>query len=319
MTQSKNLWVLPTDKPSRLYLTTHEYIFEEGYSLSTDECENKHIYITSDEEIKEGDFGLCSLGTILKFLENGVYNYSLWKKIILTTDLDLIKDGVQAINDDFLEWFVKNPSCEEVDVWINKFYGNKKEMMFNVYGKYKIIIPKEESKTAWVGVLHDKLNEYHPAEYELKDIYQGEGCLPNFPNEELCQIWCDSKYKEEPNYNMKQEILDEMEKQETLEEGFYRIRKSIDYEEFDFTSFELGAKWQQEKHKELFNQETLENVAKELFLNGYECGVESQERSYSEEDMKQFGDWCRNGLLNTEYGFEKLDKHLEQWKQLTKK
>ena len=40
---------------------------------------------------------------------------------------------------------------------------------------------------------------------------------------------------------------------------------------------------------------------------------------YSEEDMKQFGDWCRNGLLNTEYGFEKLDEHLEQWKQFKNK
>jgi hypothetical protein len=36
-------------------------------------------------------------------------------KIILTTDQDLIKDGVQAIDDEFLEWFVKNPSCEEVE------------------------------------------------------------------------------------------------------------------------------------------------------------------------------------------------------------
>ena len=43
------------------------------------------------------------------------------KKIILTTDPDLIKDGVQAIDDEFLEWFVKNPSCESVEVgygWI---------------------------------------------------------------------------------------------------------------------------------------------------------------------------------------------------------
>lgn len=46
---------------------------------------------------------------------------------------------------------------------------------------------------------------------------------------------------------------------------------------------------------------------------------EQQERSYSDEDMKSFGDWCRNGLLNTEYGFEKLDEHLEKWKQFKKK
>jgi hypothetical protein len=32
----------------------------------------------------------------------------LLQKIILTTDLDLIKDGVQSIDNEFLEWFVKN-------------------------------------------------------------------------------------------------------------------------------------------------------------------------------------------------------------------
>jgi hypothetical protein len=37
-----------------------------------------------------------------------------------------------------------------------------------------------------------------------------------------------------------------MEK-ETLEEAFDRIFDSIDYTEFDFTSFEQGAKWQQER------------------------------------------------------------------------
>ena len=43
------------------------------------------------------------------------------KKIILTTDQDLLKDGVQPIDDEFLEWFVKNPNCESVEVgygWI---------------------------------------------------------------------------------------------------------------------------------------------------------------------------------------------------------
>ena len=43
-----------------------------------------------------------------------------------------------------------------------------------------------------------------------------------------------------------------------------------------------------------------------------------QERSYSEEDMKSFGDWCRNGLLNIEYSVDRLNEHLEQWKQFKK-
>jgi hypothetical protein len=60
-----------------------------------------------------------------------------WKKIILTTDQDLIADGVQAIDDEFLEWFVKNPSCEFVEWDKNYNRGNEKYY-------YKIIIPQEE-------------------------------------------------------------------------------------------------------------------------------------------------------------------------------
>jgi hypothetical protein len=161
----------------------------------------QHIYITSDEEIKEYDYFLNTLnGTIDKcedIISQKNVNLSNWlKKIILTTDQDLIKNGVQAIDDEFLQWFVENPSCEEAKVEITEISCIIPN--FGDVDKYRIAIPKQESKTAWVGVLHDKLNEYHPAEYELKDIYQGEGCLPNFPDEELCQIWCDSQYKEVP-------------------------------------------------------------------------------------------------------------------------
>lgn len=67
-----------------------------------------------------------------------------YKKIILTTNKLLIKDGIQAINDDFLEWFVKNPSCEEVEVIQEQYTQNyHKDIWFN---RYKIIIPKEEPK-----------------------------------------------------------------------------------------------------------------------------------------------------------------------------
>ena len=117
----KNIHVLSTDKPSRLYLNTKEYIFDNEYSLSTDECQNKHIYITSDEEIKEGDWFLEKAGRQYPIQWNGIEKLNFHcKKIILTTDQDLIKDGVQAIDDEFLEWFVKNPSCGVVDVeWID--------------------------------------------------------------------------------------------------------------------------------------------------------------------------------------------------------
>jgi len=91
----KNLHLLPTDKVPQ------------------------HIYITSDEEIKEGDWIICSMSIApTQALKNE--DYSLpngWRKIILTTDQELGNDGVQAIDDKFLEWFVENPSCEEVEVY----------------------------------------------------------------------------------------------------------------------------------------------------------------------------------------------------------
>jgi hypothetical protein len=109
----------------------------------------RKIYITSDKEIKEGDWFIHTSQQIKKcesivgksiVIDNG--KSSLWsdksKKIILTTDQDLIKDGVQAINDEFLEWFVNNPSCEEVKI---EDYGN----LYNF--RYLVLIPREETKT----------------------------------------------------------------------------------------------------------------------------------------------------------------------------
>jgi len=241
----KNIHVLPTDKPSRLRITSKDKLILSTIPVGS-KGETQNIYITNDEEIKEGDWVyLEKYKNVLQFkLPSNKYFY---KKIILTTDQDLIKDGVQAIDDEFLKWFVNNPSCEEVEVEGHIYKGQDET-------EYKIIIPKEEPKTAWVGVLHDKLNEYHPAEYELKDIYQGEGCLPNFPDEELCQIWCESKYKEEP-------------KQETLEEAAERhvninvakYAPKLMYKEH----FIAGAKWQQERS---YSEEEVYNILQFLKL-----------------------------------------------------
>jgi hypothetical protein len=140
----KNIHVLPTDKPSRLFkcrfkgrfildpFTDLEGCFEEGF-------DPQNTYITNSEEIKEGDyFWKPDCNMIFKA------EYTPHKgcqKVILTTDQDLIKDGVQSIDDEFLEWFVKNPSCEEVEIF--KFKTRlRDEWRF----EYKIIIPKEEPK-----------------------------------------------------------------------------------------------------------------------------------------------------------------------------
>jgi hypothetical protein len=111
--KSKNIHVLPTENSSILsynkdgVLELHRLQWRKN---------TQHIYITNDEFIEEGDFALnLNTKTIVQY--DGIKGLnSNYKKIILTTDQDLIKDGVWGIEDGFLEWFVKNPSCEYVEL-----------------------------------------------------------------------------------------------------------------------------------------------------------------------------------------------------------
>ena len=156
----KNIYILPTDKPSRIIKSQdNDFIL-----LNTDapnwfeinlKTTKQHIYITSDEEIKEGDwiFQEC-LNMPHRLIKTDAENVKVLnnlnkcKKIILTTDQDLIKDGVQAIPDDFLEWFVENPSCDNVEVM---------PIGFEDRDDYKIIIPKEEPKQCGICNMYPRL------------------------------------------------------------------------------------------------------------------------------------------------------------------
>jgi hypothetical protein len=164
----KNIHLIPTDKPSRLHYFTAN---KAGYYLYPNNglviprnpnCINQNIYITSDEEIKEGDWvlDLDCIGRVKK-ADNLIVITSTkeqcwyYKKIILTTDPELIADGVQAIDDEFLNWFVKNPSCESVkverlgtfkkteEVYVDEIAGGN---YYEIIKQYKIIIPQEEPK-----------------------------------------------------------------------------------------------------------------------------------------------------------------------------
>jgi hypothetical protein len=173
----KNIHILPTDKPSRLSIGNNKNfvfgILRTAVESYNNDFTNQHIYITSDEEIKEGDWYIDRLNIVQKseiVKDNmllgknqsigamNIKGYDKWssqydsKKIILTTDQDLIKDGVQAITDEFLEWFVKNPSCEEVEVESNKCLVKRGQCSCSYQdidcqcSGYKIVIPKEEPK-----------------------------------------------------------------------------------------------------------------------------------------------------------------------------
>jgi hypothetical protein len=140
----KNVFLIPTDKPTGIF---ESKISGLQYSIMpkirTNPLVGFHLYITSDEKISgfENNIWVIKGDRIILWQNTmALVSSNKPKKIILTTDQDLIADGVQPIDDEFLEWFVKNPSCESVEV---------KPLLSNngraLYG-YKIIIPQEELK-----------------------------------------------------------------------------------------------------------------------------------------------------------------------------
>ena len=145
----KNIHILPTDKPSEFYSIDGKHKLANStmamdWYISSVGYKPHNICITSDEKIKKLDWYIADNKLYRASVDHmpELYTYPC-KKIILTTDQDLIKDGVQAIDDEFLEWFVKNPSCEEVEV-IYELNINGKNGLDRARFVYKIIIPKEE-------------------------------------------------------------------------------------------------------------------------------------------------------------------------------
>ena len=194
----KNIHVLSTNKPSRLHYSkiknndkiSYKLVLKKELSICNDGLLSgqRYIYITSDEEIKEGDVVKipCGVGKVKKLnwkfgndnpsyivedifiyklrygqkegeLQINSFRYEDVKKIVITTDQDLINDGIQAIDDEFIQWFIKNPSCEEVKVEIIcgvcgvegredeiDVCGRSKECARGwISDKYKIIIPRK--------------------------------------------------------------------------------------------------------------------------------------------------------------------------------
>jgi hypothetical protein len=195
---------------------------------------NNNIYITSDLEIKEGDWYLFPLfkgGYEIKqynsekhFAQEPCISLANLKakKIILTTDQSL--EGVQAIDDEFLEWFVKNPSCENVEVIPSEFLADKVI--------YEIIIPQEESKQP----ICEHIKEY--------------GCI-----KDICTC----------NTGPKQETLEQAVKRFTEGHG------DLDSKYSWIEGFEKGAKWQAERmYSEDDMEEAFENGLKRSFDSDFD-------------------------------------------------
>jgi len=231
----KNIHLLPTDKPSRL----HYYYYFDGqpvYGLSTTNLswrDGRHIYITSDEEITGFENNIWVIkGERIFFWQNtmALVSNNKPRKIILTTDQDLITDGVQAIDDEFLEWFVKNPSCEFVGIKSKKIRVDKNFNDISHWNrfKYEIIISKEDSKQEGYICPHTKI------QCDDECCVSAEDCHITF-SLASGMVDCDEPKQETLNKinNMNEEIKKQIN---LLQEEQTRVKQFINENNFNCTT-----------------------------------------------------------------------------------
>jgi hypothetical protein len=218
----KNVHLIPTDKPSRLgrFVDTDNLFLRTPNDLPRGE--NVNVCITNSEDIKDGY--VTDGENLFKVISNNFKTLRCTdkdnnliklhelrvKKIILTTDPELIKDGVQEIPNDFLEWFVNSPSCQ---------YDGYKDIAWD-----QIITLKEKPKQYPIG-------GYAPGFYSCECIT----CKTEFMGDKLaiqCEPCAIKTTQEEP-------------KQETIEEAavkYVRNKHDNTHKLISKYSFKDGAK-----------------------------------------------------------------------------
>jgi hypothetical protein len=158
----RNIYLLPTDKPSSLYYKDDNYKLANStisidWYISSAGYKPTNIYITNDEKIKEGDYVIEDIGGVVygpidrdSIVENP-------KKIILTSDQELTEHGIQSIDDEFLEWFVNNPNCEYVEVELLQAYKLDRELGDFMY---KTVFPQKEQDYEIVSIGEERIKLY---------------------------------------------------------------------------------------------------------------------------------------------------------------
>jgi len=217
----KNVWLLPTEKqpikgdlilrhiwkgtPNEcrsLWLFNEDIVIDGTRQYTTlngsfrdvyTSFKPQNLYITNNEEIKQSDWFITKNSRERIKCNTGLFLNDDDKTIILTTDQDLIKEGIQEIPTDFLEWFVKNPSCEYVEIenkllyeiehycddGLNVGYNNNssnfysyKETSIKNWQKikddtfYKIITPQDQPKQT----IEQSLEFGYEKKYTAKDM-----------------------------------------------------------------------------------------------------------------------------------------------------
>lgn len=178
---------------------------------SNSNFEAQHLYILSDEEIKEGDFGYNIISkTIDKFTKSLLRNKEYYKKIIVATDKSLLKPySQQNLNDfaslpqpttEFIQQYVDaynsgNP-IEEVEVeyeqkdfvWVDNKNLAPYYLKLNSQNQVEITIPISDVDINILGMNIKSDKMLLPEHYELinEPYYMGDGNHSINQLEHLC-------------------------------------------------------------------------------------------------------------------------------------
>ena len=284
----KNIYILPTDKPSRLHYSkiksngqiSYKLVLKKEFSKCNDGLLSgqRHIYITSDEKIKRGDWYIADNKLYRASVDHmpELYTYSC-KKIILTTDEDLIKDGVQAIDNKFLEWFINNSNCEEIEVVDVRSLG-----VYGSYYPYKINIPKKETKQETLEeAKFNNLIKLFGKDFHLEPSSEIKNCNESF--------MAGAKWQQEQEQSNENSWFNEYQEVEN-----YIIKR-------------IGNKFL-EATPEKYNTASEATIA--LLKNNWR-----QEKSYSEEEVYTLLNDALWDLSKMGYNQKKLDEWFEQFKK----
>lgn len=237
---------------NNLFLDPHkDFVFNSA------NWEYQYLYITSDEEIREGDYYIDDLvhprlvthplqhsghvysSNIIQSNSGTTSPISTSKKIILTTNQDLIADGVQEIDNEFLKWFIKNSTREFVHV--EKGFSDGTDYGFN-FIDYQIILPKKCDCTHfcrrgtfddWIMYCDDDANEKQLdtlPEFELKkDIFDTLSSLLE-PGEAHAYRYSGKKTSPVKCYDKFNQLLKEGDYVDVQRDGVHQIYKKDDGE-----------------------------------------------------------------------------------------
>lgn len=198
----KNVFLIPTNKKSRLHVAYNAPSDYDPHnkSLNVDRPKlvlydtpkgsgknifAKNIYITNDEYLKIGreDLGcyyLNSSGNITQKKNSSWenrFNNEFSKKIVLTTDQDLISDGVQEVSSSFLDFYVVNPTdCVEVTKMLQTRHG---------CDWYDLPNQKEDREMDGIYRYNYRLNFAEKSKTQEESLEVNKQFIENTPSEKL--------------------------------------------------------------------------------------------------------------------------------------